>query len=43
MFGANPKRSRNLHVLVEAEVVTEGKDPKTSDKGAMMMFVGHAE
>ena len=43
MFGANPAWSRKLRVWGEAGVVAEGKDSKTGDKGATMMFVGYAE
>ena len=40
MFGANPKWTRNLHLWGEAKVVTVGKDSKTGDKGATMVFMG---
>ena len=40
MFGANPTWSKKLQVWGKAGVVAEGKDSKTGDKGATMMFVG---
>jgi hypothetical protein len=43
MFGANPSWSNRLRVWGEARVVAEGKDSKTGDRGATMMFVGYAE
>ena len=43
MCGANPAWSRKLRVWGEAGVVAVGKDSKTGDKGATMMFVGYAE
>ena len=42
MFGANPTWSKKLHVWGEVGVVAEGKDSKTDDRGATMMFVGYA-
>lgn len=43
MFGASPKWSRNLHVWGKAAVMAEGKDSKTGDKRAAMMFMGYTE
>ena len=43
MFGANPSWSNRLRVWGEAGVVAEGKDAKTGDQGATMMFLGYAE
>ena len=43
LFGANPTWSKKLCVWGEAGVVAEGKDSKTGDRGATMMFVGYAE
>ena len=43
MFGANPSWSSKLRVWGEAGVVAEGKDGKTRDRGATMMFVGYAD
>jgi hypothetical protein len=43
LFGANPTWSKKLRVWGEAGVVAEGKDSKTGDRGATMMFVGYAE
>ena len=43
LFGANTTWSKKLRVWGEAGVVAEGKDSKTSDTGATMMFVGYAE
>ena len=43
MFGANPMWSKKLHVWGEAGVIVEGKDSKTGNRGATMMFVGYAE
>ena len=43
MFGANPSWSSKLKVWGEAGVVAEGKDSKTGDRGATMMFVGYAD
>ena len=43
MIGANPTWSNKLHVWGNAGVVAEGKDSRTGDKGAMIMFVGYAE
>jgi hypothetical protein len=40
LFGANPTWSKKLHAWGEAGVVAEGKDSKTGDRGATMMFVG---
>ena len=43
LFAANPKWSKKLCVWGEAGVVAEGKDSKTGNRGATMMFVGYAE
>ena len=43
MFGANPMWSEKLCVWGKAGVVAEGKDSKTGNRGATMMFVGYAE
>ena len=43
MFGANPSWPSMLNVWGKAGVVTEGKDGKTGDRGASMMFVGYAD
>jgi hypothetical protein len=43
MFGTNPMWSKKLHVWGEVEAVAEGKDSKTGDRGATMMFVDYAE
>ena len=43
MFDANPTWSNKLHVWGKAGVVAEGKDSKTGDRGATMMFVGYVE
>lgn len=43
MFGANPSWSSRLKIWGEAGVVAEGKDSKTGDQGASMMFVGYAD
>ena len=43
MFGVNPSWAQKLHVWGEAGVVAEGKNSKTGDKGATMMFVGYAD
>ena len=43
MFGANPTWSKKLCVWGEVGVVAEGKDSKTGNKGATMMFIGYAE
>ena len=43
LFGANPTWSKKLHVWGEAGIIAEGKDSKTGDRGATMMFVGYAE
>ena len=43
MFGANPSWSGKLRIWGEAGVVAEGKDGKTGDRGATMMFVGYAD
>jgi hypothetical protein len=43
LFGANPRWSNILQVWGEAGVVTEGKESKTGDRGATMMFVGYAK
>ena len=43
MFGTNPTWSRRQHIWSKAGVVAEGKDSKTGDRGATMMFVGYAE
>ena len=40
MFGANPTWSKKLYVWGKAVVVAEGKDSKTGDRGATMMFCG---
>ena len=43
LFGANPTWSKKLRVWGEAGVVAEGKDSKTGNRGATMMFVGYTE
>ena len=43
MFGENPTWSKKLHVWGEAGVVAEGKDSKTGNRGATMMFVGYSK
>ncbi len=43
MFGANPLWSNKLRIWGEVGVVVEGKDSKTGDRGATMMFVGYTE
>ena len=43
MSGAIPMWSKKLWVWGEAGVIAEGKDSKTGDRGATMMFVGYAE
>ncbi len=43
MFGANPSWAQKLHVWGEAGIATEGKNSKTGDKSATMMFVGYAD
>jgi hypothetical protein len=43
IIGANPMGSKKLHVWGEARVIAEGKDSKTGDRGATMMFVGYAK
>jgi len=39
IHGKNPRWATNLRTWEEAGVVKEGKDGKTGDKGAAMMFV----
>ena len=43
MFGANQMWAQKLRVWGKAGVVAEGKDFKTGDKGATMIFVGYAK
>ena len=43
MFGANPKWTEYLLIWGEAGVVTAGKDSKTGNKGATMMFIRYGE
>jgi hypothetical protein len=43
MIGVNPKWTRNLRVWGQVKVITVGKDSKTSDKGATMIFVVYGE
>jgi hypothetical protein len=43
MFDANPAWSKKQHVWGEAGVVAEGKDSKTGDRGATIMFVSYAK
>jgi hypothetical protein len=43
LFGVNPTWSKKLRVWGEVGVVAEGKDSKTGDRGATMMFVGYAK
>ena len=43
MFGANPVWSQKLCVWGKVGVVAEGKDSKTGDRGATMMFFGYTE
>jgi hypothetical protein len=45
LFGESPKWTSNLQLWGETGAVTVRKDSnsKTSDKGAMMMFVGYGE
>ena len=43
MFGANPSWDQKLCVWGEARVMAEGKDSKTGNRGATMMFLGYAE
>ena len=43
VFGVNPSWSNKLKVWAKAGVVAEGKDAKTGDRGATMMFVGYSD
>jgi len=43
MFSANPLWSSRLKIWDKAGVVAEGKDSKTGDQGATMMFVRYAD